>query len=307
MEIPISTAVLDCRRQNRYKQTGMDLQTVNQLIRSSEPASRLWRGPMLILMGLSVLLGAAWANPDLLPAGRTLAYVLPQCLLVAIVAVIAWDGRRRRLIGRRLQEAMEAVLLQDWATARQVVCELLRCPIRQPTIRTQSLLALAAVAETDQHYDSAQRICEYILQTGIGSPLQQHTAEVALGAALLRTGQTTDAVALIDRLAVLDLPGPLKAQVELLALFREVTMGHADDSVRRADERKELFRTHLGTRAGYGYALMAAAFDRMQQSEPALRFWHDATLLIPPQELLKRFPEMKSVADRYPAVEYPFR
>jgi len=284
----------------------MDLQTVNQLIRSSGPASRLWRGPTLILMGLSLLLGAVWANPNLLPAGRTLAYVLPQCLLVAIIAVIVWDARQRRLTGRRLQEAMEAVHFQDWATARRVVGELLGCPIRQPTVRTQSLLALAAVAETDQHYDAAQRICEYILQTGVGNPLQRHTAEVALGATLLRTGRTTDAVALIDRLAAQDLPGPLKAQVELLALFREVTMGHADDSLRGADQRRELFRTHLGTRAGYGYALLAAAFDRLQQSEPARRFWHDATLLIPPQELLRRFCELKPVADRYPAVEYPF-
>ena len=95
----------------------MDLQTVDNLIRSSEPARRFWRGPTLILMGLSLLLGALWADPKLLPAGNLLAYVLPQCLLIAILAVMFWDNRQKQRIGRLLEEAMEAVHLQDWPEA----------------------------------------------------------------------------------------------------------------------------------------------------------------------------------------------
>jgi hypothetical protein len=186
-----------------------------------------------------------------------------------------------------------------------VLTVLLGSPIRRPTLRAQSLLALAALVESESQYDASQRICEYLLGSGIGNALQRHMAEVTLGAALLRNGQTADAVALIDRLKLQNLPEVLKAQVELLALFREVIMGHPDESVRRADERRALFRTHLSTHAGHGYALLAAAFDRMQQPEAAGRYWHDATLLVPRQELLRRFSNLKDVAERYPAVEYP--
>ncbi|HSW45010.1 MAG TPA: hypothetical protein VLM89_05520 [Phycisphaerae bacterium] len=284
----------------------MDLHTVNDLIRTSEPAGRFWRGPTLILMGLSVLLGALWADPGFLPVGRTLAFLLPQCLLVAILAVMLWDLRRQRRTGRLLEEAMEAVHLQDWPRAEATLRELLGSPIRRPMLRTQSLLALAAVAESERKYESSQAICEYILRSGLGNPLQRHTAEVALGAAMLRNGQTTDAVALIDRLRPEALPEVLRAQVELLCLFREVTMGHAEESTNRADQRRELFRANLGTRAGYGYALQAAAFDRLQQVDAARQYWHDATLLVSPQDLLKRFPELSGIAGRYPAAEYPF-
>ena len=122
---------------------------------------------------------------------------------------------------------------------------------------------------------------------------------------MLRTGQTADAVTLIDRLILQDLPGPLRAQVELLALFREVVMGHTHESVTRAEERVTLFRTHLSTRAGFGYALLAVAFERADQPAVARRYWHDATLLVPVKELVKRFGELEPIADRYPAVEYP--
>ncbi len=174
-------------------------------------------------------------------------------------------------------------------------------------IRTQSLLALAVVAETDQHYEASQRIYEHILEIGIGGPLQRHSAEVALAAAMLRNGQTTDAVTLINRLSLQNLPEPLKAQVELLTLLREIMMGHGDEAVLRVDQRKELFRCHLSTRAAYGYALFAAAFDRVRRPEAAGRWWHDATLLMTVPELLRWCPELKTVAGRYPAVESPLR
>jgi hypothetical protein len=285
----------------------MDLQTVDNLIRSSEPTRRLWRGPTLALMGLSLLLGALWADPKLLPAGKLIAYILPQCLLIAILGVMLWDNRQKQRIGRMLDETMEAVHLQDWPRARAALSDLLGSPIRQAVVRTQSLLALAVVAETDQHYDASQRICEYILQTGIGGPLQRHTAEVALAAAMLRNGQTTDAVTLINRLSLQSLPDLLKAQVELLSLFREIVMGHADEAVRLVDQRRDLFRAHLSTRAAYGYALLAAAFDRVRQSDAAGQWWHDATILMTVPELLRWFPELKTIAGRYPAVESPLK
>jgi len=122
---------------------------------------------------------------------------------------------------------------------------------------------------------------------------------------MLRTGQTADAVALIDRLIRADIPEALKAQIELVALFREIVMGQSQDYLARAGERRRLFREYLSTRAGYGYGLLAVAFDRASQPHEAGRHWHDATLLVCPADLLGRFSELGPVASRYPSAEVP--
>jgi hypothetical protein len=105
-------------------------------------------------------------------------------------------------------------------------------------------------------------------------------------------------VALIDRLSAQNLPGPMRAQVELLALFREVVLGHAHETLGQAAERRELFRAYLDTRAGYGYALLAAAYDRANRSEEARKYWHDATAAGSAQDLTDRFAELAPIAKR---------
>jgi len=290
---------------NCYNQKKMNVETVNQLIASSQPQGRLWRGPTLILLGLSILLGAVWADPGLLPISGSASWLLPQVLLIVIFVLIIRDILRQRRMDQHMQLIFEAVQLKQWTEARESLSKLLRSSIRRPLARIQSLLALAAVTDANHEYEASQRIYEHILEQAIASPLQRHTAQVALGATMLRTGQTADAVSLIDRLLLQDLPEPLRAHVELLALFREVVMGHTHESVSRAEDRVTLFRAHLGTRAGFGYALLAAAFERAHRPDAAQRYWHDATLLVPVKELVDRFGELEPIADRYPAVEYP--
>ena len=99
------------------------------------------------------------------------------------------------------------------------------------------------------------------------------------------------------------LPGVLRAQIELLMLFREVTMGQSASAVARAEERRQLFREHLSTRAGYGYALLAVAFDTAGRPDAARQYWHDATLLVPEAELLERFEELAAMKGKYPEAE----
>lgn len=286
--------------------TPMDLKITNRLIASSEPPRRLFRGTTVALVGLSMMMGALWANPELLGSAHTLAWLLPHVILLLIVGLVAGDVMRQRRVDHLLRETQEAILLEDWTRAWTVLNELLRSPIRRLTTRTQALLALAAVAEARHAFEAVQRVCEYLLERGLGHPVQQHVTRVTLGATMLRTGQTSDAVALIDRLSAQNLPGPMRAQVELLALFREVVLGHAHETLGQAAERRELFRAYLGTRAGYGYGLLAAAYDRANRSEEARQYWHDATLLVRPQDLTDRFAELAPIAKRYPAVENPF-
>lgn len=230
-------------------------------------------------------------------------WLVPQLLLLAIIAIILRGILRNRRTGRFMLQVFEAVQLRNWDEAEPILTQLLAAPIHHAQVRTELLSSLSAVAESQDQFDAAQCLYEGILQERRGDPLQLHTATVALAATLLRTGQLADAVNLIDRLARAELPNALKAQVEVVSLMREIVMGQTEDGLAEADRRRKLFRDHLGTRAGYGYGLLAAAFDRARQEEPARRYWHDATLLIRPADLLRRFRELEAVAGKYPSAE----
>lgn len=283
----------------------LTVETAEQLIASSRHRGGLLKGPMLMLLGISVFLGGVSADTKFMPQGSLLAWLLPQVLIVALGVVLVYSVRKQRELARRLQESMEAVQLREWPRALQCLTRLLRRPVPHPAARAESLLALAAVAEADNAFEASQKIYETVLEERQADPIQLHTARVGLGAAMLRTGQTTDAVGLIDRLEREDLPGSLRAHSEMLALFREITMGHAADRLDRADTRRSLFRRHLGTRAGYGYALLAAAFDKAGNREQAARFWRDATMLVAPAELARRFDFLQHLVDDYPAATMP--
>jgi hypothetical protein len=256
---------------------------------------------------MSMLLGALLADPRVLGLGRQWGGLVAQVLLVGIFGMLAGWAWRQRRFSRRMIEVFEAVQLQRWDAVEPMLEEVLSRPVRQGQARCELLLSLAALAQARQEYDAAQRVLETVLEEQRGDALQLHTARVALAAVLFRTGQTTDAVSLVDRLTRAEVPEPLKAQVELVALFREVVMGQTQDNLAAAGERRRLFREHLSTRAAYGYGLLAAAFDRANQPVEAERYWHDATLLVRPEELLRRFAELQPVAARYPrAAEVPW-
>ncbi|UCD28805.1 MAG: hypothetical protein JSV03_17300 [Planctomycetota bacterium] len=280
------------------------VETVDKLIASSRPKPGLVRGISLAMLGLAIFLGALLINPDLLEWSGSLGMFFMQIIVIALVAAIIWSATRQRRLAGVLLDSFEAVQLKQWDRAQNALVKLLRYPIRQPQVRAESLLALAALAEARHLYEASQRIYESLLEESNADPIQIHTAQVALAAVMLRTGQITDAVDLVDRLARQELPEPLRAQVELLSLFREVTMGQAEAGVDRAQQRRELFRNHLSTRAGYGYGLLAAAFDRAGQPQSAEKYWHDATMLVRPQDLLERFSELAPIAEKYHAAEY---
>ena len=280
---------------------------IQELIRRSQPRSRLAgaRLPIYILSG--VLVGILIAEPALLGLPAEASSVAPLLLVLWVVGLGRWELRRHLRQVRRWNQANEAVLLEEWQAALQTLRALLARPVDNAIIRVQGLLSLAAVTDHFGQYESSQVIYESLLNEQSAQPVQRQAAAVGLAAALLRNEALADAVSLIDRLARVaeDAPQPWKAQIELLCLFREAVMGQYDDILEATDRRRELFRECLSTRSGYGYALLALGHHRRGVSEVAGRLWHDATLLIRPEKLMHRFPVLSDMAGRYPACEAP--
>jgi len=279
------------------------MDTVERLIRQSRPPRGL-HGSRMVLLGVGLLLGAALARPEVLTQTGVPLWVWPHVVLLFVLAVILRNALRQQRQAKLMLAAFESLQLQEWEQARQHLTQLLAKPVRHAPARTEALLGLGSLAEIGHSYDVAQRVYESILNEAVANPVQLLMTRMALAATLLRTGQTTDAVELVDRLGRTSLPDSLRAHVELVSLFREVVMGQAADGLDKADYRRGLFREHLGTRAAYGYGLLASAYDHANQPSQAQKYWEDATLLIRANTLVERFRELAPVAARYVPVEH---
>jgi len=283
----------------------ISLETARELMeRSRTRATWLSRQTFWLLL-LGIVLGGLLASPGWLSGSRFVQVLLPQFVLICIILWVYSRTQRQRRIAAMVSAAWGAIQLKDWTQAEAVITKLLRRPIQPVFVRAQSLMALAAVAENQKQYDVSQHILETVLQEPNADASVLYAARVALAGTLLRNSQLTDAVSMIDKLVRMELPPALRAQVELLNLFRLVLMGQTQEAVAGAEERRALFRRHLSTRAGYGYALLSAAFDRSGQTDRAAELWRDATLLIRPAEIVDRFGEVRSVAAKYPSTEWP--
>lgn len=279
---------------------------VDELCESSSPNRRwfslrsMWLAAMLPLLLLFVILG-----PEKLPGPTSFKVFLPWGLLAAYMIAVRRSGERVRRSLRTAGSAYEAARLQDWDRAETLAINILKRPINLPSHRAKALLALAAVAEHHNRFDSAQVVYEHLLSEGTADPTQLQTATLSLAGAMLRNEQVTDAVQLIDQLRRMELPESIQANVELLALYREVTMGQHEDALADSERRRELFRKYLSTKAGYGYALLAAGFERAGDRKRAEQLWRDATMLVSVERLCNRFRELIAVAEKYPATPCP--
>jgi tetratricopeptide (TPR) repeat protein len=279
------------------------MDTAERLVRLSRPPRGL-RGSRMVLLGLGLLLGAALARPEFLARAGIPTWIWPHVLLLAALVMILVIAIRQRTQARLVLAAFESLQLQEWEQARENLTRLLARPVRHAPARAEALMGLGGLAEIGRHYDVAQRVYEAILSEASANPVQLLMARMALAAAMFRTGQTADAVDMIDRLDRTSLPESLKAHVELVSLFREVVMGQGGSGLDKAEYRRDLFRRYLSTRAGYGYGLLAAAYDHAQRGDMARKCWEDATLLIREKTLVERFQELEPMAARYSAVEH---
>ena len=279
------------------------------LIARSRGSGGGWSGRQLIALGFA--LAAGWMLVT--ASGSVGMFADPgMVLLLLLCGLTGWTWRqaaRQREALSRLVAAGEAMQLQDYPRAEATVTTLLSSPVRPVPgrpVRIEALLLLAALAEWTRRFDAAQVVYEAIVgdpQTDAG---HQCVASIGLAGSMLRNDQLADAVGLIERLQRSTLPDKLKAHVEMVSLYREVVMGQTDRIIEAAPQRRELFRTHLSTRAGYGYALCAVGFARAGDTEQARRTWRDATMLVQPDRLAREYDEVKPIAAELVPAPQPF-
>ena len=95
------------------------------------------------------------------------------------------------------------------------------------------------------------------------------------------------------------------AALTVVELYRDVQTFHADEALEVFESRRDGLREQLGARFGDALALAAVAAGRSDRPGDARQWWADATNLVPADELLRRYPEVREVADAHPATPWP--
>lgn len=234
-----------------------------------------------------------------------LIIIAPWALLFLLLLLSWRRARRHRLAGAAIASAWDQSQLENWSAVETILPHLITRPIRSDSDRGRALVLTAGLAERKKAYDAAAHIYERLLRERIGDASLLQQSQLALASAKLRNEELTDAVQLLDRLQQIQMPASLRAVYEVIRLHQQLFMGHYTDALINIDERIALFRRHLSTRAGFAYALVAAAFHRLNQPESARRYWNDATLLVSPKKILERFEIARDVSQAYPAAEHP--
>ena len=100
--------------------------------------------------------------------------------------------------------------------------------------------------------------------------------------------------------------GVESAGLALVEIYRDVKTGHPDEAVQIFEQRLPVMRDQLGHRVADAYALAARAYDLLGREAEARDAYEKATLLAPPPELSRRYPEVQKLEGRYdPAIAPP--
>jgi tetratricopeptide (TPR) repeat protein len=221
------------------------------------------------------------------------------------MAAVSWLAvRANRSEAARLQAAEELLQLRRWPQALALLTSMLSVPTRSQQTRVQALLFLTTVLSRFHRFDDAIAVEDNLLsEIRLDSPTV-HALKLGRAMAMLREDRLLDA----DR-AISDLRrGPEageSAGLSLLEMYRDVKTGHCDEALGIFGNKLPLLRHQLGHRLADAYALAAKAYDFLGRSVEAAAAYEKATLLAPLTELQRRYPEVTSLASKYPAAPAP--
>ncbi len=95
------------------------------------------------------------------------------------------------------------------------------------------------------------------------------------------------------------------AALLLVELYRDIQTRHDDEALELYDAKWRTIRDQVGVRLADAAAFAATAAGRLGDAVRAAELWKDATCLQPVAELVRRYPEVREVADVHPATPWP--
>jgi hypothetical protein len=280
---------------------------VQALLEQSQPRSRpMW---LWYLLGLIVLVSlfagsAGQFSPEqreMLSIGSTLAIM---GLLVGM-GMIGWAAARAsRQEQRMLQSAEEFIRLRRWSEATTLLGTLLSRPTRTHEGRVQGFIYLTTVLARYHHFGDALTLYEYLLNNVPLDFRSAHGLRLGRAMCMLNDDRLFDADRAISELRR-DTDSGLSGGLSLVELYRDIKTGHPQEAIDLLPQRLPSMRQQLGHRLGDAYALAASAYDSVGRSDDARDAFHKATLLVPIQEVVRRYPELAPLPGKYAPAKAP--
>ena len=243
-----------------------------------------------------------------------LSYVTagPMSALLMFAALIWLIGhtsyRTRKMVNLQMgvRHAQETAMLRRYTTALRQGWRMLPQVTPIPQLHGQTVAMISHCLDTLGEYDAAIVGYDYLLaMLPPGQPITVHLG-VSRAAAALGAERLSDADDAIRRLRGPIEPfnnTPISAAYRLAQLTQQVRTHHFEEGVQESGGLIEALRP-LGVDAGYGHALMAlchfhtdANTSDNAASDAAKNWWQQATLLLPPNTLLQRYPELQPLTE----------
>jgi len=238
--------------------------------------------------------------------GGPLSGVLPWAALIWLIGHTTFRTRRIAGLQASVRRTQEIAMLRRHPKALRLGWRLLPQVTPIPQLHGQTIAMIAHCLDTLGQYDAAIVGYDYLLaQLPAGQPITVHIG-ISRAAASLGAENLSDADDAIRRLRGSVEPfnnTPISAAYRLALLTQQVRTYHFEEGVQDSDGLVDALRP-LGVDAGYGHALMALCHYHTHinagdeaPSNATRTWWERATLLLPPNTLLKRFPELKPLTE----------
>lgn len=279
------------------------------LIDSSEPrprVPRLW----FLLMGFAAVVLFSIVGGGLAPTTTGVVDVLSGLFLIGLMIALSAQTvitvRRYRAEQQQVETAGELVQLRRWPEAAATLEGYLSRPARTRQLRAQALIYLASVLSRYHRFDDAASVYDHLLEHEPIDAGTAHGLRLGRAMAILREDHLFDANQAISELRRSTPREADSAGLALIEIYRDVKTGHPAEAIELFERKRESLRDQLGHRVADAYALVARAYDLLNRPADAQAAYEKATLLSPPAELSRRYPEVQKLDGCYaPAVAPP--
>jgi hypothetical protein len=280
---------------------------VERLLRASVPRPRAgWFGYALSSLVLVVLMSAIVVVKNGAPREQVqvMSAVAVLGILCGVAGMFVTVVRKHRAESAMVQAAGELVQLRRWPQAAIVLEQILSRPSTSNPLRTQTLVYLASVLARYHRFNDAIAVQNHLLDNELIDASIAFGLRVGRAMAMLREDHLFDADRAISELRRLEGTDE-SAGLALVEIYRDVKTGHPDEAIDIFQSRLPTMRDQLGHRVADAYALVSRAFDLRSRDAESRDAWGKATLLAPAMELVRRYPEVKPVAEKYPPSPAP--
>lgn len=223
-------------------------------------------------------------------------------LLGLVVAFFTFSSslvKKMRAEQQTVEGIGELVQMRRWTEAAAQLDHYLSSPARNQTLRVQALVYLSAVLARYQRHVDAIEVHDYLLESEMLDSASNYGLRLGRAMAMLHEDQLLDADRAISELKRQGPSGVESGGLALVEIYRDVKTGHSEDAVIRFKKSLPAMKQQLGHRIADAWALVARAYDLLNQPAEAAEAFRNATLLTPPIELFRRYPEVRKLEGRY--------